>query len=209
MRKKLLPPEENVSESKQQTEQKAKKMAADGKDRAMMWTVVIILGVVILAVALMLLIQLVGNGHEEDWNSAHFYDVDNYPELSAEGIKGAINEAYYTQNGALCVKLRFSNGVDAEHFVTSLEVKVSNEDEEVIATGYTADIPDDYSVPAMGYNTFTFYISKKFVKIPDDDLNKLTYEITVQGEVDSDALAAATTTTTGGDAATTTTTTVE
>ena len=53
-----------------------------------------------------------------------------------------------------------------------------------------------YSIPAEGYNTFTFYITKEFVQLPDDDLDQLSYEITVKGEVDSDALASARATTT-------------
>ena len=185
---------------------KEKKAAAaadpDGR-RGLIITLSVILGVVVLAIALMLFFQLRGSGKDEASGSGHFYDTSTYPELSAEGIKGSITEAYYTKNGSLCVKLRFSNGVDAEHFVTALEVKVHNEDEELIASGYTANIPEDYSVPAMDYNTFTFYISEQFVKIPDDDLSEISYEITVHGEVDSDALAAATTTT--GDTAATTT----
>lgn len=235
----LLPEEENSSsifstpksrqeikeeaKAQQKAEKEARKQAlkehkarrakhaaeSDPDRRTMIWTLVIILGVIVVAIALILVSQLRGNGKDEADDSGHFYDTATYPEMSTDGIKGAITEAYYTKDGSLCVKLRFSNGVDAEHYVTSLEVKVSNEDEEIIATGYTKNIPDDYYVPAEDYSTFTFYITKEFVKITDDDLDQISYEITVHGEVDSDALAAATTTadsnaTTGSTTASTT-----
>ena len=164
--------------------------------RTMFWALVIILGLTVVFIGVMLFVQLHGNGTDERDGSGHFYDTENYPELSAEGIKGAVTEAYYTKNGSLCVKLRLSNGVNAEHVMTSLEVKVENEDGEMIASGFTKGIPDGYSIPAEGYNTFTFYITKEFVQLPDDDLDQLSYEITVKGEVDSDALASARATTT-------------
>lgn len=172
--------------------------ADPGTKRTMIWTLGIILGLVVVFIGVMLFVQLRGKGTDEREGSGHFYDTENYPELSAEGIKGAVTEAYYTKNDSLCVKLRLSNGINAAHYMTSLEVKVENEDGKTIASGYTKQIPDGYSIPAEDYNTFTFYITKDFVQIPDDDLDQLSYEITVKGEVDSDALASARATSTTG-----------
>lgn len=130
----------------------------------------------------------------------HFYSSDS-PELSEEGIKGVITEAYYTNDGHLAVVLQLSNGLNTNHHMTSLSVSVSNEDGKVVATGYTDKIKDSYYIEPMGYNTFTFYISPKYVKITDDDLDQLTYEIKTTGSVEDESVLKTTTTT----AATTTT----
>ena len=64
----------------------------------------------------------------------------------------------------------------------TLEVKISNgETKALIASGYTAAVDDTYTVPANGTNTYTFYIRPEHVKITDDTLETITYEITAVG----------------------------
>lgn len=115
----------------------------------------------------------------------YFEDTSAKPDLTdsdEDGLVAAINEAYYTKGGYLCVKLTLGNGADKAQHMTSLEVKLYNtESEALIASGYTASIHEDYTVEAEGYNTYTFYISPDFVKIKDDSLEELTYEITCKG----------------------------
>ncbi len=112
----------------------------------------------------------------------YFYDAEATPELSDDGITAAVNQVYYTNGGHLCVHMTLGNGTDKAIQMDALEVKISNgETEALIASGYTASIDDSYTVPADGTNTYTFYIKPEHVKIADDTLETIKYEITATG----------------------------
>ena len=177
-------------------EKKTQPRVKDPSTRVTVMALLILGAVIVLGIVLMVVNQMRGQAREERAGSGHFYSNDQ-PELSTEGIKGVISEAYYTNDGALALKLTLSNGLSAEHYLTSLEVVVKNGEEETIATGYTDAIPDGYCIEAQGYNTFLFYINKEYVKIADDDLDEISYEINTEGEIDSAALPSDTTGTAG------------
>lgn len=182
------------------------------KDWDYLISLLIIAGVVVLGVALMLTSQLKGDPKEMASDSGHFEDWSAYPEMSEEGVKGAIVEAYYTNDGSLCLKLRFSNGTNVEQRLQSLYVEVGDVDGALIASGKSENL-NNYSVPALGYNdndgtVYTFYIPEEFVKIHDDDLDEFNYQIIVTSEsdtetTDSTATDDTTTTTASGDSSTT------
>ncbi len=112
----------------------------------------------------------------------YFYDADATPEMKKDGITAALNEAYYTNGGHLCVRMTLGNGTAKSMRLDSLEVKISNGDtKELVASGYTANVDDSYIVPAGGTNTYTFYIKPEHVKVADDTLRTITYEITAVG----------------------------
>ncbi len=115
-------------------------------------------------------------------NSGYFYDDEATPEMKKDGITAAVNQAYYTKGGHLCVYMTFGNGADKPMSLDSLEVKISNgETQDLIASGYTEAIDESYTIPANGTNTYTFYIKPEHVKIADDSLETITYEITAVG----------------------------
>jgi SLAP domain-containing protein len=111
----------------------------------------------------------------------YFYDNEATPELKKDGITAAVNEAYYTNGGHLCVKMTLGNGADKAMSLDSLEVKISDDKETLIASGYTENIDVDYTVPADGTNDYTFYIKPEHVKIADATLETISYEITAVG----------------------------
>lgn len=112
----------------------------------------------------------------------YFYDGEATPELKDDGITAAVNEVYYTNGGHLCVHMTLGNGADKAMRLDTLEVKISNGDSEaLVASGYTAEVDDTYTVPAGGTNTYTFYIKPEHVKIADDTLETISYEITAVG----------------------------
>lgn len=170
--------------------EKANKPKLDWKDPGTRITAIAILVMVIVIVGgivLMVVNNVSASAYEKADSSASFYSEEN-PELSADGIKGVITEAYYTNNGSLAVLLTLSNGLNADHYLTELTVKVENENGEVIADGYTDTIPEDFFIKPQGYNTFLLYIKPEHVKIKNDDLNSLSYEISTVGEVAADAV---------------------
>lgn len=166
-------------------EKAARKAGGEGgvdKDTRTLVIALIVLGVVIVGGIVLMIVNQTKGYAKEDAGGAHFYS-DEEPELSEEGIKGVITEAYFTNDGSLALLLTLSNGLEEDHYLKSLEVIVQNEDDEKVATGYTDDIPDGYFVKPMGYNTFMFYIDKQYVQLPEDDLDNLYYEINTTGEV--------------------------
>lgn len=189
---------------------KAEKKAMPKEKNTVLWVTVGIFAVIVVLVGVMLLVQTLSNmkanAKQPHPDSAHYYNTEELPEMSEEGIKGTITEVYYTNDGHLAVHLKFSNAYPTPQKLTSLEVKLSNEAGDVIATGYTDNIASDYEIPAEGYNTFIFYISPEYVKIKDDSLSVLSYEINTTGElVDPDATVSPSyTVTTGGETTDTT-----
>ena len=120
----------------------------------------------------------------DEENTGYFYDNDAEPEMKDDGITAAVNQAYYTKGGHLCVYMTLGNGADKPMRLDTLEVKISNgETKDLIASGYTAEVDDSYTVPAKGTNTYTFYIKPEHVKIVDDTLETITYEITAVGTI--------------------------
>ena len=147
----------------------------------------IILLVVIIGAGVMLGLNIANSNKELSYEMSeetpgYFYDGEATPELKDDGITAAVNEAYYTNGGHLCVYMTLGNGADKDMRLDTLEVKISNGNtEELIASGYTADVDDAYIVPAGGTNTYTFYIKPEHVKIADDTLETISYEITAVG----------------------------
>ena len=109
--------------------------------------------------------------------SGHFQRQDALPELSEEGIKCAITEAYYTNDGGLFLKLKLSNGTEADRRLLTLVVTLKNERDEGFAVAPTAQIDGAFYGPAGGYGDMSFFISSEYLSKTDDDLDSLTYEI--------------------------------
>ncbi len=167
-----------------------------------LWVMVGILAFVVLMVGVLIVIQQWQSRKEMAPDSGHFQRADDVPEMSSEGIKGVITEAYYTNDGSLAVKLKLSNAYDTNQYMTSLDVTVKNADGEVIAAGKNGNIQNFY-IPAQGYEDFTFYITEQFVEIHDDPLESLTYEINTEGRLENpDATALPDTTASGGETTT-------
>ncbi len=180
--------------------EKADKPKFDWKDPGTRITVIaiaVMLLVIIGGIVLMIVNNVNASAYDKAEGSGVFYSEEE-PELSSDGIKGVITEAYYTNNGSLAVLLTLSNGLEADHYLTELSVKVENEEGKVVAEGYTDTIPEDYFIKPEGYNTFLLYISPEHVKIKNDDLNSLSYEVKTVGEVASDAIPSSTTGSTTG-----------
>lgn len=165
-----------------QTARETRKSMPKG-DNTVTWVMVGILGVIVLCVAVFLVLQLRGGRRDMAADSGHFQNLDELPELSEEGLKGVVLEAYYTNDKSLCVVLKFANAYNTNQYLDSLEVKLRNEAGETIATGYSDNIEDFY-VPPEDYATFTFYILEEYVQIHDDPLTTLTYDITTTGTLE-------------------------
>lgn len=112
---------------------------------------------------------------------SYFIDEEATPELEDDGITAAVNKAYYTVGGHLCVQMTLGNGLDEEQHMQALEVQIYDGKEQLIGGGYTENIDEDYVIPANGTNTYTFYISPEHVKNKDHLLDSISYSITATG----------------------------
>lgn len=166
---------------------KEAKKAAPKESRKDLLVMGIILLVLLIGVGVVLGINIAKSNKEllyemSDDTPGYFYDAEATPELKDDGITAAVNQVYYTNGGHLCVYMTLGNGGDKAIRLDTLEVKISNgETKELVASGYTAGVDDAYTVPAGGTNTYTFYIKPEHVKIADDTLETITYEITATG----------------------------
>lgn len=118
----------------------------------------------------------------DDTRETYFLDSTATPELSKDGLTAAVNMAYYTRGGYLCIRMTIGNGLDKDQHLVDIEVELSNgQTENLIAKGYTANVSPDYVVPAGGTNQYTFYISPEHVAYAEDPLTNISYSITLSG----------------------------
>ena len=76
-----------------------------------------------------------------------FQQPDAVPEISPDGVKGAVTQAYYTNDGHMAIRLSLSNGMGAAQQMRSIEIKVANGDGVPIAAGYAEAVEDGVVLP--------------------------------------------------------------
>ena len=165
----------------------------------MLWMVIICVAVTAILCGVLIPVGLMSGGKERDPKSGYFTRPEDVPEMSQEGIKGVVREAYYTKDGHLAVVLLLSNGLNTNHRMTYLHVSLTNENGTLIAEGSTDKINKDFVIRPLSTAQFTFYITPADIRISDDDLDSLTYQIDTQGTVEDPSVLHASTTTTQGD----------
>lgn len=100
------------------------------------------------------------------------------PEKSEKELTALITEAYYTNDGSLAVFLCFANGMDHDQDLQSVNVTIRNDEEEVVAGGYSDNF--ELVVPQDGTAQLTLYIAPEHVKIKSDSLNTISYDISTE-----------------------------
>ena len=109
-----------------------------------------------------------------------FQQPDAVPEISPDGVKGAVTQAYYTNDGHMAIRLSLSNGMGAAQQMRSIEIKVANGDGVPIAAGYAEAVEDGVVLPPDEFTPFLLYIAPDQIQITDDPLTTLSFEITVK-----------------------------
>lgn len=111
-----------------------------------------------------------------------FTAEEDEAELVEGDISSLITQAYYTNDGSLAVWFSFKNGMDTVQHLVSVEVEIRNEKNEVIAKGYSSDIDANFRIPVGGTSDLCLYIPKEFVRIEDDSLSVISYDVTTNCE---------------------------
>ena len=108
-----------------------------------------------------------------------FQQPDAVPEISPDGVKSAVTQAYYTNDGHMAIRLSLSNGMGAAQQMRAIEIKVANGDGVPIAAGYAEAVEDGVVLPPDEFTPFLLYIAPDQIQITDDPLTTLSFEITV------------------------------
>lgn len=111
----------------------------------------------------------------------HFQKADARPDMSSEGPKADVSEAYFTDNNHLCVELLFSNGTDRMVDIDTIDVAVYNYETNEMIAGGKATLPEDLIVEVAGVQSYTFYISPEHIHVDETaSLPELiTFEVSV------------------------------
>ncbi len=140
-------------------------------------------GVVVL-LGVLFTVNLINGAEAEKFNQvegrSYFIQSAASPDMEEDRLTAVVTEVYYTRGGYLCVKMKLGNGSNEDKGVNALTVSVSNENKELIASGFSDEIDSDYVVKAGDYNEYTFYISPEYVEIKDDPLTTIYYSVTVE-----------------------------
>ncbi len=110
---------------------------------------------------------------QPDASKTAFLNESNIPELSAEGVKGLLKQAYYTVDGDLAVVLNLSNGTSSEQEVVRINARVFNDKDETVAQQTVDNLEPACVVPAMGHGEVYFVIDRANVVLRNDPLSKL------------------------------------
>ncbi len=102
-----------------------------------------------------------------------FFNSDIKPELSAEGVKGRLKEAYYTKDGGLGVTLSLSNGTASRHELVRVRIRIFNDADETVAEDTVSTFRGSCEIDAGGYSDVYFVIDKDHVYKQDDSLSAL------------------------------------
>lgn len=161
-------------------EKQQHKKPMDKKERMQVLVLIAALVVLVLLGVSMMLISHGTFGRGAKVGMTYYINETVVAEKSAEGLTAEINQVYYTKNGGLHIGLSLANGMDISQHPTSIRIKLMNEKDEIITDATVGNIPSDYYVIFDGYNSYDLFIPKQFIRIADDPLATISYEITIE-----------------------------
>jgi len=117
-------------------------------------------------------------GIERDKDKGCFYNEDNLPDLTADGLSGTLREAYYTTDGSIIAVFMVGNGSDMTHQISAFDARIFNAAGETVAEEYLSG--STVQVDADNYSQVNVMISADHVKKTDDPLSELGVELTFE-----------------------------
>mgnify|MGYP000009435940 FL=1 len=139
--------------------------------------------VLVVAVAALVLVNNLGpDGWDEKEGVTYYLNSADLPDMPDDGIAAVANEVCYAENGGLLVHLTFANGEGTTQHPTKITLIIRNDNDELITAATASTIPENYFINSGGYKTFDLRVPKEYVKIADDPLSTLSFEITVESE---------------------------
>ncbi len=150
--------------------------------------VALVAAVVVFVAALLVVGGIVSeNMHQKellrqpDESMSAFYSEETKAPITAGKVESIITQAYYTNEKGLHVSLNFGNGLKENQRIEKIFITIRDTDEkgDVIAAGNTDKISKKTVVPAGENFDFELYLPPEYVKIKDNSLEKIQYDITL------------------------------
>lgn len=116
----------------------------------------------------------------DESNAAYYLDETAEPELSEEGITGAVREIYYTKGGHIAVKMLLGNGSDDHLRMTDIEVVLEKQDGTLVAGG-KAEVTSEFVILTNADEEYTFYISPEHISEKVTSFTELNCTILATG----------------------------
>ncbi len=129
--------------------------------------------------------ETTGYTKEESWdydeNRGYFLDENAAPQMSGEGLKADLYEAYYTKNGYLYVQVKIGNGTDRVQRVQSVDVALYDPETEEMIAGGVAELEEEVIVKIAEVIDYGIYISPEHVEWNDSEKlpSTLSFSISV------------------------------
>lgn len=138
---------------------------------------IIVVSAVLAGIVLLCVLALFTNFSKEEkskeWaiNEArgHFTDESAQPVMSGERPEAAVTEAYFTNNGHLCIEMNISNGTDKVISIDALDVSAYNYLTDEWIGGGKAELEEPLTISLAGIESYTFYIAPEHVQIGEKE----------------------------------------
>ncbi|MGI6264283.1 MAG: hypothetical protein ACOYJY_02315 [Acutalibacteraceae bacterium] len=176
--------EEEKEDKRRRRSAMAKELAAgDPQTKSITRVMLILLAVVVAVSGLVIYFQTRPDPKGIAPESGHYENPTARAEMSPEGIKSVLREAYYTNDGSLLLVLGLANGLPTPQTVERFDVELYNLNDDLIAAGHQpADWdPASVRVPAEGTAQMTLIIPPEDVVIKADSLYSLTLTTEIVG----------------------------
>ena len=174
------------SELKELGEAAKERVAVSSEKKQMNVILTVMIGIMVLVMVALVLGQSSKGQNRADAemreDATYYLDNSQLAEMGDEGITAAITEVFYTKSDGLRIVMNFANAEGTTQHPTRIQVKLMNGKNEVITNAVTTSIHDDYYVVGGGRKTYELFVPKEYLKIHDDPLSEISYEITVDCE---------------------------
>ena len=132
---------------------------------------ILIISAVLVGIVLLCVVALFGSFKEGEWEMdrarGRFQKADASPVMSGTGPMLDVSEAYFTNNGHLCIKMIISNGTDKVVRIDSLDIQAYNNDTGEMIGGGKATLTEELTIEVAGTTTYTFHIAPEHLKVDE------------------------------------------
>ncbi len=123
---------------------------------------------------------------EPDPTRSAFTNLSAMPEMSTEGVKGMLKEAYFTVDGDLALTFRLSNGTPVDHTLKTMNVLVFNDKGDTVAEQMFTTFKPQVLVPSNGFEDAYVIVDEENVLLPEDSLYSLGSTLDITSEAPND-----------------------
>ena len=115
---------------------------------------------------------LMSETEDKAWNvdesRGYYLDESAYPAMSGTQPEAALAEAYFTQNGQLCLNLLISNGTDKVMQINALDIQAFDYATGEQFAGGVVTLEEELVIEVAGVEAYTVYIAPEHVLKGED-----------------------------------------